>query len=674
MTPTRSGSSFSIQSNGCGPGHSSHKSKRQEFQPRGQAQMEDARASTSSQRLASTFDTLIESPEADITAIPVVRPESLSAGNNRDIPVSVQELVYGSKTERGGTSPKSLDRHHELISSSEKAHGARKDRGTSEGLETHVLQRTGPIDKSLVEKPKHVIRGPEEEVSPREGKHPSGSSPSLQKQNCASTSAKQAQENPKDQPKGQAKGKGKGKAQVEQALPAELQDSQEREDSHGQCVQYGNNSDGIQKQGRGKIEPIFSKKADLVKLVNQIETCNKEITTKFKKSEYIQQKLGNEILQVKESQKTIIGLENVNKDNILSLEQICARIESKVTLLNAPDDNSISFITRQLKELIIQVQNLENSTGPNAALFQEQLEKSDKARLDLKEDIQSSINNISLRNYLPRQSTPIPDRNVLKFNNDLHHTISSNEEVETACNFKDIPRLEEWPTFSGEGEYNHMEFMKTIDMFKEDFNIPDEYISARLHSLFTKSAKKWYYKMRQDHGKHSWPWWKEQIISKWEIDSWRFKMENSFKEAIFNTERDRPMSCFLKQKDRLTALHPDMSETMVHKRILRKCGGDLEHAIRSRCIEPCSTEDYINAMEDITTRTKIGRNLYKSPIDNKASGNPISKPNKPQERLPLKGHKCGCTSHLANNCAKKTRINEIEIEKDDTMETKMNLV
>ncbi|MBW0587012.1 hypothetical protein O181_126727 [Austropuccinia psidii MF-1] len=130
MTPTRSGSNYSIQSNGSGPGHSSHKSKRQECQPRGEAQMEDSRTSTSSQRLASTFDTLIESLEADITAV-AVRPESLSTGNNRDIPVSVQELVYGSKTERVGTSPKSLDRHHELISSSEEIHGARKDRGTS---------------------------------------------------------------------------------------------------------------------------------------------------------------------------------------------------------------------------------------------------------------------------------------------------------------------------------------------------------------------------------------------------------------------------------------------------------------------------------------------------------------------------------------------------------------
>ncbi|MBW0471614.1 hypothetical protein O181_011329 [Austropuccinia psidii MF-1] len=96
------------------------------------------------------------------------------------------------------------------------------------------------------------------------------------------------------------------------------------------------------------------------------------------------------------------------------------------------------------------------------------------------------------------------------------------------------------------------------------------------------------------------------------------------------------MSWFLKQKDRLNAHHPDMSEEMVHKRILRNFGGDLEHAIRSRCIDTFSTEDYINAMEGITTRTKIGRNWYKPSIDNKTSGKPISRANKPQDRAPLK--------------------------------------
>ncbi|MBW0517731.1 hypothetical protein O181_057446 [Austropuccinia psidii MF-1] len=291
------------------------------------------------------------------------------------------ELPPVPKAEGVGTSAKSFDRHNELLSSSEDVHGPRKDRRASERLDTHVLQGTSPTDKILVEKPKHVVRGPEE-VGPRKGQQPvEASQTSTSKPQRAIRRA--------------------GKIQVEKALPAELQNSQEGEDSHGQCVQYGKNSDGIQKQGGGRIEPIISKEADLVNIVPHFETCNKEILAKLNNFEYIQQKLGREILQVKESQKTMIGLENINKDNILSLTQICARIESKATLLNQQDENYISFITRKLKELRIQVKNLENSTGQNAAIFQP-FEKSDKARLELKDDIQSRINNISLKNDLPR--------------------------------------------------------------------------------------------------------------------------------------------------------------------------------------------------------------------------------------------------------------------------------
>ncbi|MBW0519768.1 hypothetical protein O181_059483 [Austropuccinia psidii MF-1] len=174
----------------------------------------------------------------------------------------------------------------------------------------------------------------------------------------------------------------------------------------------------------------------------------------------------------------------------------------------------------------------------------------------------------------------------------------------------------------------------------------------------------------QDHGKHSWPWSKEQIISKLANDSWRFEMENSFEEAILNIEKERPMYWVLKQKYRSTAPHPDISETRIHERILRKYGWDLARAIRSRCIEPCFTEYYINAMEDIPTSTKIGRNWYKPPMDNRTSRKPIPKPNKPHDKAPLKCHKCGSTSHLANTFPKKTRINEIEIDiVEDTKET-----
>ncbi|MBW0576469.1 hypothetical protein O181_116184 [Austropuccinia psidii MF-1] len=156
---------------------------------------------------------------------------------------------------------------------------------------------------------------------------------------------------------------------------------------------------------------------------------------------------------------------------------------------------------------------------------------------------------------------------------------------------KDISIFKEWPTFTGEGEYNHIEFIRTIDMLQEDFHIPDEIIDGKLHSLFTRPAKKWYYKKRQDHRKHDWSWWKSEMITKLASNSWRFKMENASEIAIFNSEKDKPLTWLFKQKDRLSALNPGMSDTMINMKILRKFGGELEHAIKCRCVENCSTED-----------------------------------------------------------------------------------
>ncbi|MBW0490164.1 hypothetical protein O181_029879 [Austropuccinia psidii MF-1] len=119
---------------------------------------------------------------------------------------------------------------------------------------------------------------------------------------------------------------------------------------------------------------------------------------------------------------------------------------------------------------------------------------------------------------------------------------------ENSISTKDIPKLEEWPKFCGEGEYSHIEFIRTIDMFQEDCNIPDKLIVNKLHSLFTRTTNKWYYKVRQDHGKHDWPWWKSEVIAKWANNSWRFKMENDFESAIFNSEKDKPLTWFPKKR------------------------------------------------------------------------------------------------------------------------------
>ncbi|MBW0585982.1 hypothetical protein O181_125697 [Austropuccinia psidii MF-1] len=78
---------------------------------------------------------------------------------------------------------------------------------------------------------------------------------------------------------------------------------------------------------------------------------------------------------------------------------------------------------------------------------------------------------------------------------------------------KGVPKLKEWPHFSGEREYDHMEFIRVIDMIKEDFELPDRLVTERFNTLFTRSAHRWYIKLRQAHGDQSWTWWKPKLSS-----------------------------------------------------------------------------------------------------------------------------------------------------------------
>ncbi|MBW0525802.1 hypothetical protein O181_065517 [Austropuccinia psidii MF-1] len=215
---------------------------------------------------------------------------------------------------------------------------------------------------------------------------------------------------------------------------------------------------------------------------------------------------------------------------------------------------------------------------------------------------------------------------------------------------KEAPQLKEWPKFTGE----------------EDYSIPYELITARLHSLFEKSEKRLYYGIRQTNGKITWSWWKQEIITKWANDACRYKIENAFENSFFDPDKDKPLTWFLKQVETLNELYPEMSQKMAHMKILKKFGGDLENALRSRCIEPCSTEEYINALEDVVKRTKIGRTWGKleikspnKPFMKKDKSKEAFKPNTSNNNEQRKCHKCGGIGHLANNCLKKAKINEI---------------
>ncbi|MBW0517922.1 hypothetical protein O181_057637 [Austropuccinia psidii MF-1] len=105
---------------------------------------------------------------------------------------------------------------------------------------------------------------------------------------------------------------------------------------------------------------------------------------------------------------------------------------------------------------------------------------------------------------MPNLSTPLSHIRIAvkpkeyitnPFITDLSHQ-DSNQVL-----MKEAPQLKEWPTFTGEGEYYQMSFIKTIDMLQEDYAIPDKLSTARLHSLSEKYSKRWYYGIRKQMAK-----------------------------------------------------------------------------------------------------------------------------------------------------------------------------
>ncbi|MBW0474043.1 hypothetical protein O181_013758 [Austropuccinia psidii MF-1] len=152
-------------------------------------------------------------------------------------------------------------------------------------------------------------------------------------------------------------------------------------------------------------------------------------------------------------------------------------------------------MTKKLNKLSISVEKFEEKTSSHQKLLLDHVEKSDEARMNHKDDTQSEIRLITEKmdkinkanSNMPKLSAPFsPIRSPVKpkeeitnpFMKDLSHQ-ENNQVV-----MKEAPQLTEWPKFTGEGEYYHISFIKAIDMLQEDCAIPDELITARLHSLF----------------------------------------------------------------------------------------------------------------------------------------------------------------------------------------------
>ncbi|MBW0472999.1 hypothetical protein O181_012714 [Austropuccinia psidii MF-1] len=357
--------------------------------------------------------------------------------------------------------------------------------------------------------------------------------------------------------------------------------------------------------------------------LNEQSVIIEELTDKYSKfniDDIIETRIKQAINTIKEENRSV--LENISKSftevktYTIALKKCLDTSQEEISKLTMKLNQITSDNTRQTElwqELTQTEDNHKTNVISSIQSLQQEFRNSQRCN-------NSKMNEIEqLLHTLPRMSTPlnenggtrIPNPQVLEVeNSQLKNEFSiSFHNLEPSMRkalLKEVPKLKECPHFSGEGEYDHMEFIRVIDMIKEDSELPYRLVTARFNTLFTRSAHRWCIKLRKAHGHQSCTWWKTQIINKWANDSWRFKVETAFKSAKSNADKDNALPWFCQQNNRLTALYPDMSEFMVHRKILRQCEGDLEHVVKSRTTEQASAEDIIKILEEVTTRTRIG--------------------------------------------------------------------
>ncbi|MBW0525627.1 hypothetical protein O181_065342 [Austropuccinia psidii MF-1] len=146
---------------------------------------------------------------------------------------------------------------HELLLTHQEISGSGEDHRTLRRVEPIVLQRQGQKDKELVEEPKSCICRPKEGIGNDTsfGRKPSGV---YQLQTSSRSIQREAQRTSEEEERSQEpSGQGQRQSKLAQTLPTRVQDPQIEAFSHGQCLQYGQDSHGIHSQTAGKDEKEF---------------------------------------------------------------------------------------------------------------------------------------------------------------------------------------------------------------------------------------------------------------------------------------------------------------------------------------------------------------------------------------------------------------------------------
>lgn len=145
-----------------------------------------------------------------------------------------------------------------------------------------------------------------------------------------------------------------------------------------------------------------------------------------------------------------------------------------------------------------------------------------------------------------------------------------------------LPPTSSWMQFSGEGEYDHTEFVDGMHRLKTAFHMTDALVTPKLNKVLIGLARIWLVELRRE-GPRDYESWKEAMMERFGTEVWRNNMQRVFEKdrfkPVINTE---PVQWLCKPRRRLEAAKPDISKYRLITQILSKCPAEFLHAIKCR--------------------------------------------------------------------------------------------
>ncbi|KAI9624922.1 hypothetical protein KEM48_008644, partial [Puccinia striiformis f. sp. tritici PST-130] len=272
-------------------------------------------------------------------------------------------------------------------------------------------------------------------------------------------------------------------------------------------------------------------------------------------------------------------------------------------------------VTTSFEGIMSQLRNMEQNSNDKFNNLQRDI-------VEIKKEIISVDNRVakaeSNRLTSPlTYSSPTPFKTVVETENknspskDLppHQTQSIKEDDDRGPRLTEkevgklLPPLTEWVSFSGEGEYDYIEFIQYCDLILETYWAKEDIVVVRLPRLFRGVAKVWWKTKSAAMGKASWQTWKDLMKAQFNTSTWRSKMKEAFRKEKLDPSVHVISTWCVAQHRRLECISPGLSLKEINEEILERCPGTLANSVNCRL--PDLNVDLtvlINTMEDIVTK------------------------------------------------------------------------